>query len=117
MKNEDIKLLLDTQFTSVRGMLMAFEENTNKRFDTVDESNKIRNKRLEKAEDKIIALEKRDIAFEQHQANCPATKIVDKLNKKWFWIGAALIVIVVYITLRTIYDTIGFGELFYKMIS
>jgi len=93
MKNEDIKLILDTQFTAVRATMLAVEDGMNRRFDSVDEANKIRNHRLEKAEDAITDLEKADISFENYQMNCPANKVAKKLSRPrtWALIGTAFV--------------------------
>ena len=50
MKNEDIKLILDMQFTATRAMLQAMEEGVNRRFDVVDQCDKRRNGRIDKLE-------------------------------------------------------------------
>ena len=43
-------MIMDTQFTAVRGMLQAMEHGIDQRFDAVDKSNGIRNGRIEKME-------------------------------------------------------------------
>ena len=50
MKNEELKLVLDTQFTAVRAMIQANADVQNERLDIIVEQGKIRNHRLEKLE-------------------------------------------------------------------
>jgi len=116
MKNDDIKLMLETHFTATRGMIMAMDDGVNRRFDIIDKSNEKRNHRLEKAEDKIDNLEKIDLKIINDHNNCPARKIGMRMHKKWFWVVAVVLFALVYFILETIYNGTGLGEIIFKLI-
>ena len=65
----------------------------------------------------IVDLEKSDISFENYQVHCPANKLATKISKRRFWITAVLITTVVYLSLATIWHTVGFGELILKLVK
>ena len=79
--------------------------------DGITAHNKRQNGKLIEHEDDIALLQKADWDFESYQKNCPANLLAIKMTKPRFWVFTSLIVIGVYLTLATLYHTVGFGDL------
>lgn len=127
MTNEETKMMFEAHFTATRGMIMAMDDGINRRitdldasvtrrFNTVDENNRIRNGRLGKAEDKIYLLEKNDSEINNYQKNCTANKIAVKLQKKWFWVAVAVIFSLAYFVLEIVYNALGLSGIINKLL-
>jgi len=120
-------MMFEAHFTATRGMIMAMDDGINRRitdldasvtrrFNTVDENNRIRNGRLGKAEDRIYLLEKNDSEINNYQKNCTANKIAVKLQKKWFWVAVAVIFSLAYFVLEIVYNALGLSGIINKLL-
>ncbi len=58
MRNDDLKLILDTQFSAVRATIMAESEIQNLKIDAIINHQEWQNDKLGKHDEKIIDLEK-----------------------------------------------------------
>jgi len=124
MDNDLIIKLLDKQETSIKNYIDISNARAEGQLDRVIEHQERQNHRLEKHDEAIIKLaeadvllEKQDILFTNYQINCPANRLAAKLSKRRFWVGAVAITIVAYITLATIWHTVGFGDIFLKLVN
>lgn len=127
MTNAEMKLILDTHFTATRSMITAMDDGINRRlgdldasvtrrFNKVDKSNEIRNHRLEKAEGRIKQLEITEAKVGDFHLTCPANKMAEKMQKKWFWVAVAITFALAYFILEALYNGTGLGDIISKII-
>jgi hypothetical protein len=135
MDNATIIKLLDKQEQNIKEFIKATNcvtraklinniEQVESKVDTIVTHNERQNgwikkhsEQLELQAKAIISLEKSDISFENYQVHCPANKLATKISKRRFWIVAALVTTVVYLTLATIWHSVGFGDLILKLVD
>jgi len=109
--------LLDKQETSIKNFIELRSAIVEDKVDRVIARQDLANDRLLKHDKKINDLEKKDIGFEFYQTNCPANKLVTRISKRKFWVSAVAITTVIYITLATIWHTIGFGDVILRIVN
>lgn len=116
MRNEDIKLLLDSLreemqvgHSLTRATVKAEIDRIEEKVDRVIKHQERQNGRLSD-HDAIIA------KLSSYPEKCPANQLAEKMAKKWFWAMVAVGVIIVYSILATLYHTTGFGGLIDKIL-
>jgi len=105
MRNEDLKVILDNHFTAVRATIKSEVDRVDEKVSQVIKHQERQNSKLEKHDEKIIAIE-----------TCDGVRIGKMVGKKWFWIVAVAFVSIVYFILEALYNGTGLGELIEKLI-
>lgn len=78
--------------------------------DEIVDQNKIRNHRIEKSEDCIKQLEIEGVSLNEYHLNCPANKMAERMQKKWFWVAVGITFALSYFILEAVYNGTGLGS-------
>ena len=94
MRNEELKLLLDAQFTAVRATIKSETDGIHEKVNGITERLDRLNGSVSRHEQSIHDLEIKDVSFQAYQENCPANKIAKRVSgyKFWLLLGAAVVV-------------------------
>ena len=75
--SEDYRKYLEEKFAGMQSLQHGYFREVHDRFDTIDKSNAVRNKRLEKVEDSIEELKEKEA---EHVVNCPLVPKVENIE-------------------------------------
>ena len=116
MKNEELKMILNSQFTAVRALVEARADAQDAQLKEIREHQKWQNGKLERHDKCIDELKEKEINIQAYQSNCPANKVAEKMQKRWFWFAVGILFAVAYFILEALYNETGLGKFIERIL-
>lgn len=116
MRNEELIKLVETQGTLTRATLLSEVHRLDEKMDRVIQHQEKQNGWIEKNNNAITELEKKDMTLEAYQENCPGNRIAFRLQKKWFWFMAIGVLVLLYFVIEALYHGTKLGDFIGRFI-